>query len=101
MVNILWFKDIRKGSIGTCGGKGANLGELTAAGFPVPPGFVVTSEAYFNFIRANGIDKVIKELTEGLDVQDTDRLDEVSSGGEDHMMSGRGQDLLTYFLISF
>ena len=28
------------------GGKGANLGELIAAGFPVPPGFVVTADAY-------------------------------------------------------
>src|SRR5215468_9259204 len=28
------------------GGKGANLGELTRAGFPVPPGFCVTTAAY-------------------------------------------------------
>jgi pyruvate,water dikinase len=28
------------------GGKGANLGELTRAGLPVPPGFVVGAPAY-------------------------------------------------------
>jgi pyruvate, water dikinase len=28
------------------GGKSANLGELTRAGFPVPPGFAVTTEAH-------------------------------------------------------
>ena len=32
------------------GGKGANLGELTNAGFDVPPGFCVSTAAYFHFI---------------------------------------------------
>ncbi|OLR94475.1 phosphoenolpyruvate synthase [Actinokineospora bangkokensis] len=34
------------------GGKGANLGELTAAGFPVPPGFVVTAQAFLASMAA-------------------------------------------------
>ncbi len=34
------------------GGKGANLIGLTAAGFPVPPGFVVTADAYQHFLTA-------------------------------------------------
>ncbi len=37
------------------GGKGANLGELVRAGLPVPPGFVVTTEAYRRFVAAAGI----------------------------------------------
>ena len=32
--------------LATAGGKGANLGELIRAGFPVPDGFVVTTDAY-------------------------------------------------------
>ncbi|RME58476.1 MAG: hypothetical protein D6790_11930, partial [Caldilineae bacterium] len=32
--------------IPVAGGKGANLGELIQAGFPVPPGFVLTTAAY-------------------------------------------------------
>jgi pyruvate,water dikinase len=36
------------------GGKGANLGELTHAGFPVPPGFCVTTAAYRDFVRTSG-----------------------------------------------
>src|SRR5262245_43498937 len=35
------------------GGKGANLGELTRAGFPVPPGFCVTTAAYLDFVRTS------------------------------------------------
>jgi pyruvate,water dikinase len=38
------------------GGKGANLGELIAAGFPVPDGFVITTEAYTVAADAAGID---------------------------------------------
>ncbi|MGH3094703.1 MAG: PEP/pyruvate-binding domain-containing protein [Streptosporangiales bacterium] len=37
------------------GGKGANLGRLTRAGFPVPPGFVVTTTAYTDFVDAAGL----------------------------------------------
>jgi pyruvate,water dikinase len=42
---VRWFEKIRLADVGLVGGKGANLGELTVAGLPVPPGFVVTSDA--------------------------------------------------------
>jgi rifampicin phosphotransferase len=38
------------------GGKGANLGELIAAGFPVPDGFVITTQAYANAAEAARVD---------------------------------------------
>jgi len=94
LANILWFKDIRRKNIPECGGKGANLGEMMAAGFPVPPGFAVTSEAYFKFVKDNGIDRRIEELTEGLDVQDTDKLHEVSRKIKEAIMQGKIGDEL-------
>ena len=48
--NVMWFKDIDKHDGNTVGGKGANLGEMTRAGFPVPNGFVVTVHAYRTFL---------------------------------------------------
>ena len=39
--------------IGAVGGKAANLGELIRAGFDVPPGFCVTTEAYRQAVRRN------------------------------------------------
>jgi rifampicin phosphotransferase len=36
------------------GGKGANLGELVREGFPVPPGFVITTAAYEHALRSAG-----------------------------------------------
>jgi len=38
------------------GGKGANLGELIRAGFPVPDGFVITTDAYVDAASAAGVD---------------------------------------------
>src|SRR5580692_3439882 len=40
------FSELSRADIPYAGGKGANLGELTAAGLPVPPGFVVGAPAY-------------------------------------------------------
>ena len=42
------FENIKKEDIPIAGGKGANLGELTNAGIPVPPGFVITAETMKN-----------------------------------------------------
>jgi pyruvate,water dikinase len=43
---LRWFADIRLADRPLVGGKGASLGELTAAGIRVPPGFVVTTAAF-------------------------------------------------------
>jgi pyruvate,water dikinase len=49
------FEDLRIGDAPTVGGKGANLGEMTSAGLPIPPGFVVTASAYLEAIDRAGI----------------------------------------------
>jgi len=50
---IKTFAQLRRTDVATVGGKGANLGELTAAGLPVPPGFVLGIDAYEAFCRSN------------------------------------------------
>jgi pyruvate,water dikinase len=52
---IRWFADITKEDVAVAGGKGANLGELTRGGLPVPPGFVVTAPAYLEAMDAGGV----------------------------------------------
>jgi pyruvate,water dikinase len=54
MEMIRWFDDIHLSDAPLVGGKGANLGELTAAGLPVPPGFVITSDAFLDAIDRSG-----------------------------------------------
>lgn len=61
MQPVVWFSDLRKGDVEVAGGKGANLGELTAGGFPVPEGFVVTADAYLTSMDAAGIRAALKD----------------------------------------
>ena len=49
---VLPFTAIGTADLATVGGKGANLGEMTQAGFPIPPGFCVTTAAFLQFIEA-------------------------------------------------
>ncbi|HKJ59975.1 MAG TPA: pyruvate, water dikinase [Halobacteriales archaeon] len=61
---VLWLDDIRADDIDDVGGKGASLGELTDAGLPVPPGFVVTAGTYRAFIEETGIDEELFDLVD-------------------------------------
>lgn len=75
---VLWFSDIDKEALGEAGGKGANLGEMVQAGFPVPEGFVVTASAYRSFLGQTGIRNKIESALKGLDANDTKALNEAS-----------------------
>jgi pyruvate,water dikinase len=59
---IRTFAAVRKDDINEVGVKGANLGELTSKGFPVPPGFVVTAAAYTKFFASLRLQKVLHHL---------------------------------------
>jgi rifampicin phosphotransferase len=48
--------DLGAADVDVAGGKGANLGELKWAGFPVPDGFVLTTPAYAVAARAAAVD---------------------------------------------
>ncbi|WIG93442.1 phosphoenolpyruvate synthase [Myxococcus sp. SDU36] len=43
---LRWFSELSREDVALAGGKGANLGEMTRAGLPVPPGFVITAAAF-------------------------------------------------------
>jgi phosphohistidine swiveling domain-containing protein len=59
MTFIKQFEELGSGDIDQAGGKGANLGELTRAGLPVPPGFVVVTDAYRAYIAEHQLaDKI-------------------------------------------
>ena len=67
MKKIVDVNELRVTDIPIVGGKGANLGELTMAGFPVPNAFVLTTGAYDYFIeKSNVMDLINKELA-GID----------------------------------
>jgi len=76
--DILWFHEVDKDDTPLVGGKGANLGEMTKAGLPVPEGFIVTSKAFFDFLAKTGLNKKISKLTKGIDANDSKRLNSAS-----------------------
>ncbi|WP_242835372.1 PEP/pyruvate-binding domain-containing protein [Desulfitobacterium sp. PCE1] len=64
MMFIKEFGQIDINSIQEVGGKGANLGEMTQAGLPVPPGYCITAEAYRQFVSRAGLDELLAQLAE-------------------------------------
>ena len=56
---VLWLENVRKEDVQIVGGKCANLGELTAKGVRVPPGFAVTAGAFRRFLDETRIGEVI------------------------------------------
>ncbi len=75
--HIKHFKELRKEHVAIAGGKGASLGEMFNVGIPVPPGFVVTAEAYKKFVAP--VHEKIMQMLKGLDVEDTAQLDKVAN----------------------
>ena len=69
------FEGLSRADVAYAGGKGANLGELSAAGFPVPPGFVIGAPAYAAFVAAGGLRERIAARLAGVDVEDTAALE--------------------------
>ncbi|HET6773135.1 MAG TPA: phosphoenolpyruvate synthase [Acidimicrobiales bacterium] len=76
---VAWFSDLTRDDVERVGGKGANLGELTRAGIPVPSGFVVTAAAYFAALDAAGVRATLRERIVGLDVDDPAALARVAT----------------------
>ena len=74
---IVWFNEVTKNDIPLVGGKGANLGEMTNANIPVPPGFVVTSGAYFDFLKQTKLTDKIRKLLASINVDDSQQLQAV------------------------
>jgi len=76
---IRWLEELTAGDTDVAGGKGANLGELISSGMPVPPGFVLTADAFRDFLDAASLRPVVMERLETLDVDDTKALQKAAS----------------------
>ncbi|GDY33799.1 phosphoenolpyruvate synthase [Gandjariella thermophila] len=74
---VMGFAQLGMNDAAVAGGKGANLGELTRAGLPVPPGFVVGAQAYLTSMARGGVrDELLAELEKALTaVSDGARLE--------------------------
>lgn len=78
MDNIIWFKDLKKEDVPSVGGKGANLGEMYNIPLPIPPGFVVSTNAFKRFITETRISERIFSALAELKAEETEKIQEIS-----------------------
>ncbi len=81
MTKNLWLLPLQKidrHDVSIAGGKGANLGEMIRYGLPVPPGFLVTTYAYYDFLEQAGLAGKIKKILMDHNANDLDQLAKAS-----------------------
>jgi len=91
---IVPFANARRSDIARLGGKGANLGEMTAAGLPVPAGFVVGIDAYGHFYAENGLAPRVGQLLAAIDSDDPAALERTAQSLQTLIRSGTVSDEL-------
>jgi pyruvate,water dikinase len=91
---IVAFADARRSDVPMLGGKGANLGEMTAAGLPVPPGFILSIEAYRHFYESNELGLRIAALLKDIDPDDPVALERSASALRQLILGGTVPDSL-------
>ncbi|MEK6856800.1 MAG: PEP/pyruvate-binding domain-containing protein, partial [Nanoarchaeota archaeon] len=79
MENIVWLKELNKNNVNIAGVKGAYLADLYNKNFPVPNGFVISAEAFKEFMHSNSISGEVKKILKNLDLGN---LDDVSKASE-------------------
>ncbi|HTT26269.1 MAG TPA: PEP/pyruvate-binding domain-containing protein, partial [Thermoplasmata archaeon] len=67
MPKLVALSEVSDADIALVGGKAGKLGELVRLGLPVPPGLVVTTEAYQEFVEGAGLVPVIRESLAAID----------------------------------
>ncbi|MEW6663713.1 MAG: PEP/pyruvate-binding domain-containing protein [Thermodesulfobacteriota bacterium] len=80
---IYWLKEVGTEHNDLVGKKCANLGELTKAGFHVPPGFALSVNAYDRFMKETAATRTLQESLKGFQgdpnsVADTPKYDSLS-----------------------
>tara|TARA_Y100000034_G_scaffold86220_1_gene103402 strand:- start:3433 stop:5340 length:1908 start_codon:yes stop_codon:yes gene_type:complete len=93
-MNVLWFKDIKKDDISIVGEKAFLLGELVNNNFPVPPGFVVSKNAFKEFLNEFGIKEKIFILLNNLNIEDNEKLEEASKKIQESILNAQFPDYL-------
>ena len=88
MLPLILPLDSGQVSLSLAGGKGANLAHLANAGFPVPAGFLITTQAYRRFVEANQMQEWILATAPDQPVSDPTILDNASSQIRERFTSG-------------
>ena len=97
---IAWFDELSERDTDRAGGKGANLGELTAAHLPVPPGFVIVSAAYLDAMERAGVRDDLRAVCQDTDADDAALLRDRASHGREVVRTAGMPDSLRDAILS-
>jgi pyruvate,water dikinase len=80
---VAWFfEDLGPDALTLAGGKGASLARMRRAGVSVPPGFVISAEAFSVFLESTGRAQSIDALLRALDASDPTSLEQVAEASQ-------------------
>lgn len=97
---VVWFSDVDKEDVSLVGGKGANLGEMVKTGFPVPDGFIVTANAYYQFLKENNLVLEIDRILKSVNYQKQESLGKASSLIKKMIKEGKVSKILVKEIFS-
>lgn len=96
------FAELSKHDVHLAGGKGASLGEMTQAGIPVPPGFVVLRDAFDRFLEETGLKAEVEAQLDKVNYEDVASVERASRVLQDLIHDARfPKDLEEEILIAF
>lgn len=70
--------EVGDGARAVIGGKAAGLARMLAAGIPVPRGYVVTTDAYIDFVEANELEPIMDAIVRDVDFDSPDSVEAAS-----------------------
>jgi len=74
----LSFKKINRKSIAQAGGKGASLGEMQSAGFPIPSGFVILASTFEKYLDDTDLNVEIESILKKVNSKNMESVEEAS-----------------------
>lgn len=96
---IKWFPELNNKNVNIAGGKGASLAEMYNNKFPVPPGFIITAGAYSYFIEKSGLKNEISNILDGLDIEETEKLENIAKEIREKIEKGKMPDDLADAIV--
>lgn len=75
---IKWLNNLQQQDLLLVGGKGANLGKLYDLGYPVPPGFCVSTDAFLYFDKKIGLKAKVFSAMNSLNLDDYQQVRKTS-----------------------
>ncbi len=99
---IRLFQNLGKGDAAIAGGKGASLGEMTQAGIPVPPGFVLLADAFEKFLEEADLNQELDAILHTVNREEMRTVDLASENIQQLILAAQmPEDIASEILAHF